>query len=1115
VKQLRAWLAVLSWAAVDLEALRAEDATPLEPGKSLDRQIAGGQSHRYRFAIDVGQYAMVSVDQRSVNVVISVEGPDGRKLANVHRLGGRTSAELIAEVTGTHVVTLTPAATTAPLGAYEITLANLEAATDRHKSQVAAARAFDEATALWLRRTRDAVLTATERFEVALRHSRAAGDVAAEATILYSIALAYAEIGEREKALAYATQSLPIARKSQNRAIEAWALNIVGTMENTFGDRRKAVEHFEEALPLMRAAGDRPGMGDILNNLGMAHARMGEKRKALAYFDEAVEVYTAMQDRRRLGTLASNVGMTHGDLGDYHRALAEYDRALAIHRELSNRVSEAISLNNIGAAYSSLADYQKALDAYTASLAINRELGRSWDVAVNLHNLAWVYANLGNRARALELYQDALGILRTVKDPSSLANTLSNLGATYADAGDHRKALELHNEALALRRGTRDRDGEAISLNNMGRTYAMLGDAAKAREHVEQAIGILRGTGARRTLAGALRSLGSLDREGGDPQKASERLMEALEIHRSIHDRRGEADTLADLAKAARDRGDFAAAHRWADEALARMESLRLTVASPTLRASFFAAAREAQEVDIDALMRLDVQFPGQGFSAKALLASERGRARTLLETLGESGAEIRRGVDAALIERERELERLIAAKAERRTRLLSGKHNEADAAAMTRDLDALAGDLDGVQSKIRESSPQYAALTRPAPLDVREIQSKVLDEDTVLLEYTLGKDRSFLWVVTPSSFEAFELPARGRIEAAVQRVYELLTARNRRPSTETPPARAARVGQADQAYAAASTEASRILLTPAAARIEGKRLLIVGDGVLHYLPFAALPDPGSSIGTPLVIGHEIVAAPSASVLAVLRQETAHRERAPKSVAVLADPVFTADDPRMAKRRVAPASLTASAARSDADLRGREFVRLRFSRSEADAIARLAPAGSTLRALDFDASRATVLGPELGQYRVVHFATHGLLDTERPELSGVVLSLVDREGRPQNGFLRLYDIYNLRLNSELVVLSACQTALGAEIKGEGLIGLTRGFLYAGAARVMASVWEVDDRATAELMKRFYEAMLSRHEPPAAALRAAQIQMWTKGWDAPYYWAAFTLQGEWR
>jgi len=254
------------------------------------------------------------------------------------------------------------------------------------------------------------------------------------------------------------------------------------------------------------------------------------------------------------------------------------------------------------------------------------------------------------------------------------------------------------------------------------------------------------------------------------------------------------------------------------------------------------------------------------------------------------------------------------------------------------------------------------------------------------------------------------------------------------------------------------------------------------------------------------MVNHEIITAPSASVISLLRQETAGRAPAEKAVAIFADPVFSPADVRVERSRVVPVV----AKESDG------FVRLRFSRNEAEEIERLAPEGSALKAVDFDATRDAVLRADLGRYRVLHFATHSVLDDQHAELSGVVLSLVDRAGRPQNGFLRVYDVYNLRLGSDLVVLSACRTALGEEIKGEGLIGLTRAFLYAGAPRVVATLWEIDDRTTAELMKGFYAGLFSRTERPAAALRQAQIDMWKrKGWDAPYYWAAFTLQGEWR
>jgi CHAT domain-containing protein len=321
----------------------------------------------------------------------------------------------------------------------------------------------------------------------------------------------------------------------------------------------------------------------------------------------------------------------------------------------------------------------------------------------------------------------------------------------------------------------------------------------------------------------------------------------------------------------------------------------------------------------------------------------------------------------------------------------------------------------------------------------------------------------------------------------------------------------------------------SQTLLGPVVDQLGTRRLIIVSDGPLQYVPFGALPAPAAdsrlSAYRPLIVDHEIVTLPSASVLHVLRRELAGRPPAPKTVAVLADPVFTTDDPRFRPNQMAANSKPEAAAAHVSTLDVRRaaqesgvtaFARLRFSRQEADALAALAPGNQTLKATDFAANRSAATSPELGSYRIVHFATHGLLNNINPELSGIVLSLVDEAGRPQDGFLRLHDIYNLRLGADLVVLSACETALGRDIRGEGLVGLTRGFMYAGAPRVLASLWSVDDRGTAELMRQLYFSVLKEGKSPAAALRAAQVSMWkTTRWQSPYYWAAFVLQGEWR
>jgi CHAT domain-containing protein len=320
------------------------------------------------------------------------------------------------------------------------------------------------------------------------------------------------------------------------------------------------------------------------------------------------------------------------------------------------------------------------------------------------------------------------------------------------------------------------------------------------------------------------------------------------------------------------------------------------------------------------------------------------------------------------------------------------------------------------------------------------------------------------------------------------------------------------------------------------AQRLGGKRLIVVAPGTLSYLPFAALPAPEGEKRPagdyePLIAKHEVVSIPSASVLSIIRREMAGRQRAAKSVAVLADPVFEESDPRMDEAKNGNSSGKQPATRgADAELSELArairtmnfpdarygFTRLPFSRYEADGVIALAPKGTGLKATDFNASRDLAKSRQLSEYRIVHFATHGLLNSERPELSGLVFSLFNRERKSQDGFLRLHEIYNLQFNADLVVLSACETGLGKEIKGEGLIGLTRGFMYSGTPRVVASLWNVDDLATAELMKLFYQGMLKDGLPAGAALRAAQLELFRqKRWASPYFWAGFVLHGEWK
>jgi CHAT domain-containing protein len=503
-----------------------------------------------------------------------------------------------------------------------------------------------------------------------------------------------------------------------------------------------------------------------------------------------------------------------------------------------------------------------------------------------------------------------------------------------------------------------------------------------------------------------------------------------------------------------------------------------------------------------------------------------------LLDLLNEARAKLRSDVDSALLTREANLQQKLNSLAQR----ANDPRKEQWLKANAQTINATLEELRTVRAQIRQASPRFAELTEPQPPTVRELQTQLLDADTMLLAYALGDTRSFVWAISSDAIHAYQLPSRDDITKATRRVYELLTT-PQRLSNLSAAQQQKQLQDAERQYQIEAAALSQMLLGPVAHQLGKKRLLIVAPEALQYLPFGALPDPvvggrwlvvgqkhnqpPATSHQPLILSHEIISLPSVSVMMLLRQELAARKPAPKAVAVLADPVFEANDARvknkaLAKAETAPAASSALA-RSLRSFDGRAgLARLLLSRDEAEAIAATVPASERLKALDFKASRAEAMNAALGQYRIVHFATHGLLNAERPELSGLVFSMVNEQGQPQDGFLRLHEIYNLKLPADLIVLSACQTGLGKDIKGEGMIGLTRGFMYAGAARVVASLWRVDDYATSVLMKKFYRGMLQEKLPAAAALRKAQIEMWRQQqWQSPFYWGAFVLQGEWK
>lgn len=1003
---------------------------------------------------------------------------------------------------------------------------------------------------------------ALEAYNQLLAAHRADKDQAGEANMLYELGEFFYVTGKWAEARAQFLQALPLLHALKKDGQEAMTLNYLGVVCKSLGEKQTALDYYDKALVRSRELKNQRLEATVISNVGALYNSFGERKKALAQYEEALVLRRAVKDKNGEANTLNNMATVYADLGENQRALDCYQAALAHWRTTTQQRNEAITLQNIGQTYDRLGEKQLAFEHFQQALAVAQKLKLLPVIAPTLTNIGSLYLSLGEREQALQYYQQALALTREVGAKTFEAETLHVLGYWHYEGGEREQALEIFTQALELWRTLKDKGGQANTLAATGFVERELGHTDKALEILNQALALHREVGSRGGQADTLTHLALTYRALNQPTQAREALTEALTLAREISDPSREINTRYQLARLEVESAKLNDARDHLEAALNLVETVRTKVASQDLRASYFATAQKYYDLYIDVLMRQHEENKAGGFDGQALQAAERARARGLLDSLSEAGAHIRNGVDAALLARESSLQQRINKQAD----ALALARTDEQVGAIKRELDALYVEYRDVQTQIRQSSPRYAALTQPQPLSLADIQKQALDDDTVLLEFALGEQRSYLWAVTPQSLHSFTLPKRAELEERAQRLYQLLTARDAKQQRTNPVqvnGKDATPDEADAAYWREAETLSRALLGPIAAQLRGewktKRLLIVADGALQYLPFSALPLPVTErqgdvetgkrtasrsktrqaasrkpqAAIPLVLDHEIVSLPSASTIDVLRQELRGRQPAAGAVAVIADPVFESGDervkiaagePLVKATEKQPADLTRTLVLKKLGTQGGHIPRLPATRDEAEriftaALGAAAPANAdseVFRALDFQANRAAVTSGELSRYRIVHLATHAYFDSERPELSAILLSLVDETGQPQDGFLRAHEVYNFNLPAELVVLSACETGLGKQVRGEGLIGLTRGFMYAGAARVVVTLWSVSDKGTSELMARFYRNLLQEKQRPAAALRAAQISLWKeRRWQAPYYWAPFVLQGEWR
>lgn len=921
---------------------------------------------------------------------------------------------------------------------------------------------------------------------------------------------------DRERAVALLTEAIERASAAGDEPVEATARRILGdTLLNLGRDLPVALAHFERAAGLDRGLGRTADAARADTLAGIALRRLGRLDDAEAAHRRALAAYVEIGDRSGQAAVLHNLGALLFGRSRLDEAVSQYEQSIGIRRAIGEVDATASTLNNLATIHGQRGDLDKALDSHREALAIAEASGNEVDRAYSTLGLGSQSFALGELQESIAYLSDAARLFEALGDRSGLGFARQTLGVVYLALGHDADAATILEQTLPLREHDPARQG--TTLQSLAGAYRMRGQYDLARTTLERALALKRQASDRFGEAATLRSLAALALEVGQDAAAARHADDARalseqaqtpddvalaialqsrargslgdaaaiqlldrEIAAAIDRRRPRTEVVlrAERARVAIHQGDLDAARIQVAEAITRVESMRAAVASLDLRATYLASQADLLDLQVDVLLRSHRAAPAAGYDRAAFEAAERARGRRVLDALGD--AALPRPDMNETRARERDLERAVSVAAIRLER--SAQARGADALLSQTQLDARLLELRQFRSAARAALPWRREVPPP---DLAGLQ-RALPADSAVVAYWLGTSGSAAWVVTPASVMVVELAPGPEIRQAVTRAYGHVTGED---------------SGADPLDRLAS-----LLIRPLEQHLTAARLALLIDGPLEYVPFAALR---MSSGAALVARHDIVRLPVAVWPARTQTDRAQATHIRPRIAVVADPVFSADDGRVRAggRRVTTASsegerTTAGAAAP---------ARLQFSRLEADAIGSLA--GNTTLLTDFQASKRQVAALRLDEVDVLHVATHARQHGERPDLSSVVLSLVDDAGSPVDGYLRLHEVVGMSLRGQTVVLSACQTVIGPNLRGDGLQGLARAFIQAGAGAVVASLWDVDDRATMVLMRHFYQALVSERLTPDRALARAQRAMQSdRRWQAPQHWAGFVVLG---
>ncbi|CAD5929561.1 Tetratricopeptide repeat protein 28 [Planktothrix agardhii] len=862
------------------------------------------------------------------------------------------------------------------------------------------------------------------------------------------------------------------AQTVTERKAEADRLLEQGIQQNTTSQYQAAIQSLETALNIFREIGDRNGEGFALGNLGIAYNRLGQYQKAIEFYQQSLTIFREIGDRNGEGSALNNLGIAYRSLGQYQKAIEFYQQSLTIAREIGDRNGEGGALNNLGIAYRSLGQYQKAIEFYQQSLTIAREIGNRNGEGFALGNLGIAYNSLGQYQKAIEFYQQSLTIFREIGDRNGEGSALGNLGNAYDSLGQYQKAIEFFQQSLTIFREIGNRNGEGFALGNLGIAYNSLGQYQKAIEFYQQSLTIFREIGNRNGEGFALNNLGIAYRSLGQYQKAIEFYQQSLTIAREIGDRNGEGGALNNLGIAYRSLGQYQKAIEFFQQSLTIFreigdrngEGLALNNLGLALfklknfpeaeKYLFFSlevreSLRQGIQDDLDKVSLSDTQRSSYNLLQQVLIAQN--KTEPALEVS-------ERGRGRALVE-------LLSQRFNPNSEPFSPVVSLAQLQAIARQQNAtivqyswIFDDFsqDGKQ-QYRESELYIWVIKPTGEVEFRQADLKLLWQeqntslsDIIFAARCFGNDACRSDFITASA--SSNVVTRSNLTSTPPQYREL-------------------------------KELHQLLIKPIEDLLPtnpDERVIFVPTDALFYLPFAALVDEEGKF---LIEKHTIVMSPAITVL-----ETTHKQR--QNLSSSAQDIVIVGNPQMPKLATSPGE------------EPQPLASLRYAEKEAIEIAKMFNTSALIGA---NATESTVV-ERLKTARIIHFATHGIVDNIQPLNSSVALT----PGGSEDGLLTADEIFDLKLNAELVVLSACDTGLG-QLTGDGMIGLSRSFLNAGVPSLVMSLWAVDDRKTSQLMIQFYQNLQTTPNK-AQALRQAMLTMKNQYPD-PYYWAAFTLIGE--